>query len=325
MTYFITSLSLIISITTLPVHASSQTISTELFEKTTSSPSEIKPSDLAQLVGLPFRSPANQSFKIHQSNSKGETVGIAYFDNQDYSIELFAWYWNPEKGFQIIARQSELLGAYGKDIHKVPFQFSKLVINESGIAAGSFLVNEIPQHFHRYPWFWWSCEKGLHLSEIPSQTQVLERINDQGFVLIGHNTSSEFTLILKNIYQPEYSQIFAFNPYFEIPPSFQESLKSLFCEVNYYSKNAKLTLHLDWYPFSIEQFNNDLSMTGHGTCEALFFQGISGKAWHIEIAYKIDNKKAVFYVKKITDRTNSQSRANCSFNENEFVIYEKEF
>lgn len=176
-------------------------LSFEPFSTQTSSLPHPKPSDLMEIVGSPFFSKEEHSFHIHNMNSKGETVGVASFQNKEHNVENIAWYWNPQSGFQIISSQSELIKTYGKDIRKVPFQFSKLVINESGIVAGSFLIdqtNDPRDNFNQYPWFWWSSENGIHLSPIPDKCQLVEGINNQGKIVISEINRSGIIVDITN-------------------------------------------------------------------------------------------------------------------------------
>ncbi len=152
------------------------------------SPSEIKASELVELVGLPFAWQEKQAFQIHNTNSKGETVGTADFKNSipgRGNAERIAWYWSAEDGFQIIATENDLLNAYGIDWKKVPFLFYSFVINESGVVAGSFVTGKW-EKFPQCSWLWWSLEHGIHLSAIPDQDcyQIVKDIDNSGRVLL---------------------------------------------------------------------------------------------------------------------------------------------
>lgn len=297
---------------------------------------EMKADDLKELVGMPFASQENQSFHIHNTNSNGETVGIASFKNSNPNIgnsEIIAWYWNPQSGFQIISSRSELLNAYEKDTFKTPFQFYKLMINESGTVAGSFLVdqpcNYLNCKFNQYAWLCWSEAEDLHLSELPSECQILKGLNDHGFALLEHNRSIDFRnfkLILKNTDNPNYTQIFDFSPISEFPPTFEEELKKLFCEVNnlcYASEGITTSLNVYWYPFCANSFDNDLRIVGQGACKASFYRRTRRVEWTIQIGYEVDNGKVLFYVKEIKNTTDHKG-PNLRFPEMQYLIYEKE-
>ena len=181
---------------------------------------------------------------------------------------------------------------YEKDIYQVPFQFYKIVINESGVVAGSFLVNQIKnQKKQECPWFWWSPEKGLHLSKLITQCQILNKINDHGFILFEHygNSNSNTTIIIKNIFQPEYSQVYNLQQYEEFSSSFEKNLKDLFCKVKYLASNnaSKITINFNWYPFVVDQFDNDFKIVSHGTCTAVFVRGVYIEVWSIRIGSKL--------------------------------------
>lgn len=283
--------------------------------------------DLEQLIGLSLAGLGKQAFQIHNTNSRGEAIGTSYFYPRIGNLEIIVWYWNPESGFQIISSRSELLNAYGKDIFKTPFQFYKLMINESGTIAGSFLVdqpfdNNRNRKFNQYAWLWWSEKEGLHLSELPSECQIVKGLNDHGFVLMEQNTNYDFRLILKYTYNTKYLQVFDFSPLFEFPSTFKESLKKLFCEVNYFC--GKITLDFTWYPFCTDRFDNDLKIIGHGACKARFLKPAHPVEWIIQIGYEVDNGKVMFYVKEIKNITNPHNAPNLSFPEKQYVIYEKE-
>jgi len=287
---------------------------------------KIQANDLVKLVGLPFAWQEYQSFNIDNTNSNGEAVGTAYFKNPDPLIgkeEIIAWYWHPQNGFQIIASQSELLKVYGKD-WKIPFLFYKLVINESGVVAGSFLINQA-KGFNEWPWFWWSLDQGIHLSVSPTVNQIVKGINDNGFLLIEETGNLKFTLSIKNIHQQEYSQIFDFQPRTDFQPGFEENLIKTLRNSNsldYGRSNKKLKVYYHWYPFSLKQFDNDLKITGYGSCWVKFVKDIQIHIWEIQIRYEIDNCKALFFIEKIEDKVYPglvQGQIN------NMIIYEKIF
>jgi hypothetical protein len=149
------------------------------------------PADLEGVVGRPFAYGEKQSFHVDSRNSKGETVGTASFKNSNPAIgnaENIAWYWSPENGFKVITSQNELIKFYGVDLFKSNFQFYKLHINENGAIAGSFLIDQpkLPggNKLNQCPWFWWSAQESIHLSQKPDTYQLVDGINAQGRVLI---------------------------------------------------------------------------------------------------------------------------------------------
>ena len=168
---------------------------------------QMNPMDLEQIVDKPFAWEVGESFRIHGKNLRGEMVGIATFKQpnpQFGSREIIAWFWSPESGFQVIASQTELISFYDKDILQIPFQFYILVINDLGIVAGSYLIDQPRKDGHLYnqcPWFWWSIEAGIHLSTPPEIYQLVEGINNIGHVLISEINKSAF---VKDIYNEDY-------------------------------------------------------------------------------------------------------------------------
>lgn len=264
----------------------------------------IPANDLEVLVGLPFIWQTDQSFHIDSTNSRGEAVGMAFFKNPNPQIgnpERIAWYWNSENGFQIIAKQTELIDVYAKDWRKVPFLFYKLLINESGIVSGSFLIDQVNGH-NQCPWFWWSSEEGIHLNTPSGVYELVERINNDGFILIQEKTRLKFTLTIKNIYQMEYSRNFDFYPYIELPSGFEEDIKKILLDSNSLDRgrsNEPLKLSYHWDPFIVDRFENDLKITGHGSCRVTFVKDIQVNVWKIRIGYEIDNGRAQFFIKKI--------------------------
>jgi len=143
---------------------------------------------VSSLSSSSFAGSEAQNFHIDSRNSKNEVVGTAHFHNPNPdigSLEKIAWYWSPSCGFKIICTRTDLLNAYEKDQLRTPFQFYRLVINESGIVAGSFLIDQVNDsqgHFNQYPWFWWSINQGLHLSSPPDTDQILRGINDDNYI-----------------------------------------------------------------------------------------------------------------------------------------------
>ncbi|MBS0626715.1 MAG: hypothetical protein JSS09_00710, partial [Verrucomicrobia bacterium] len=169
-----------------------------------SAPSSLipQPSNLQKLVGLPLRDPVTSYFQIHNTNSKGEATGVADFKKDDGSSEKSAWYWNPNEGFKIIISESELLKIYEKDGLKIPFQFYTLSINDAGVIAGSFLIDQ--PGFNQNPWFWWSAKQGIHLSSPPIDIyQIVQGINNKGHVLINEINKRAF---VKNINNDNYQR-----------------------------------------------------------------------------------------------------------------------
>jgi hypothetical protein len=160
--------------------------------------SQIEPSDLVDAIGLPFAWDEKQSFKIDETNINGEAVGTAYLkdNNKIGNLEIIAWYWQPKNGFQVISSKTELLKEYNTD-QRTPFQFYSLHINDNGIVAGSFLIDQIGGH-NRCPWFWWSTEKGIHPSPIPESYQLVRDINNKGEIAISVINRSGFLVETNN-------------------------------------------------------------------------------------------------------------------------------
>lgn len=294
------------SLVTLSLYASSNSGDHSLERQFLSSGQnlDVNGSDLSLIVGLPFAWSEKDAFQIHGKNSAGEAVGIAYFKKDQYGsyIEIIAWHWYPGYGFQIITSKSELIQAYGKGDKKVPFQFYRLIINDCGVVAGSFLIDQPYRNFNQYPWFWWSSESGLHLSALPSTSEILKKINDIGFVLLEHVTSTNFALTIKNVNDPDYSKVICFQST-KLNSIMLEILKPLFLQVHYLC-GANIRLKLHWYPICANYFDENLKIVGEGTCIASFsnFHPVVHnqiEQWHLRIGYEIEDGIMRIYIKEL--------------------------
>lgn len=177
--------------------------------------SEMKPSDLELVVGLPIISPVTQNFIIFDKNSNEEATGIAYFSDLNHQREVKAWHWDPVNGFNIIASKNIFLDER-EDIQnffserKFPmFHFTQLKINEQGVVAGSielFCLMENANDPRYYLWFWWSKEYGLHLSSLRTNRIFIQDINKEGNVLLIESKTRDAALI-SNIYNMDEFQL----------------------------------------------------------------------------------------------------------------------
>ncbi|MFI5342808.1 MAG: ankyrin repeat domain-containing protein [Chlamydiales bacterium] len=277
----------------------------------------IDPRDLSKLVELPFFGSIDHSFKIYNKNSKNETVGIATFQ-KDRNTERIAWFWSPLNGFTIVTTQNELLEVFGKNKFKVPFQFYELQINESGVVAGSFLIDQPKTNgkiFNQCPWFWWSIDEGVHLNPAPQSYQLLAKINNYDLVLL--EDYSEDKLIIKDIHNNIPSKTIFYYPKNELSEVAKDVLKDLYKKINY-TESRNLTIRsIQWYPLVINSFNDESKIVGEGSFQAEIY--IPSKRhqidhWTGKIILEIDNGIATYYLKSLS-----------FYNSNEkFVLYVKE-
>jgi hypothetical protein len=196
---------------------------------------KINPLDLEKLVGMQLHRDAEGfCFYIDEHNSRGEVVGWAHFKPN----EIVAWCWSPNSGFQVIATKSFLFKEYGKPDNHHPFQFSTLHINEKGVVAGSFLIDQLkgPGVGNRYSWFWWSSEEGIHLNPVPAIYQLVDDINNKGNILInvltqGNELNCAYVVDIMN---PEYLRYIEF-PKKEIKEQVNETIQKLI-KRNYFNQ-----------------------------------------------------------------------------------------
>lgn len=288
--------------------------------------------DLESLVGRPFAW-KNPQLKICSTNSKGETVGAAYFKNLDPNLgnsEKVAWYWHPILGFSIIASQNELLSVYGKD-NRNPFQFSDMLINESGIVAFSFLVDQ--KGYNVCPWLWWSLNEGPHISNEPTSYQLVEKFNKNGFVLIKEfNQHPSFTLHIKHLDEESDLYTYKFDPSSELIPSHYQTyglpppgLEKELVEMvfKYTNMRVRHINHCSWGAFIVDEFNDSLNIKGHALVTVKFLEKIKPIFWHIYIRYEICDGSAKFIVEKITEAFVTQPEVYNDLNNK--VIFEKNF
>lgn len=263
--------------------------------------------DLESLVGRSFAWENRKNLKIHNTNSKGQTVGEAYFTNSDGSIgnpENVAWYWHPGQGFSIIISQNELLDIYEKD-HRKSFQFYEMSINESGIVVFSFLVDQ--RGYNVCPWLWWSLDEGIHLSEEPTSYQLVTKLNDNGYVLIKEFLQHpSFKLHIKSLGDRGNLHSYEFEPRSELIPynsntgsGLLPGLEKDLVEIvkKYKNINTQKILHITWGSFIVDEFADNLNIKGHGRIIArlkTFFL-------YTDIRYEIHDGKARFLVEKITE------------------------
>ncbi len=148
----------------------------------------LQASDLAKLVGKPFNSLEEHSFLVHDKNSRGEAVGIAFFLNEEKrSIDHMAWHWSPISGFEVIADVHKILES---DPHLIKFhqryneksdyfQFNCLLkINNFGLVGGSFEFKGCCKGFT------WSKDQGIQVIPHGDKHQSFQGLNDQGDLLM---------------------------------------------------------------------------------------------------------------------------------------------
>lgn len=287
---------------------------------------------LELLVGRPFEWNDPQ-LRIWSTNSKGETVGEAYFKNSTSNIgnrEVIAWYWHPESGFIIIASGNELLNAFEKDLTK-PFLFYQMFINESGIVACSFLVDQ--KEYNVCPWLWWSLNEGLHLSNEPTSYQLVTRLNNNGYVLIREFLEhGNFKLYIKNLEDDENLYTYEFNPRTELTSTYKIGFGLLPGEMEKYlvemvfkytNVPIKKVNHFDWYPFEVDEFSDDLNIKGHGSVITKFLRRIYPFFWKVYIVFEIRDGNAKFLVEKITEEFRHNPRRFTDIDNK--IIFEKNF
>ncbi len=208
-------------------------------------------------------------------------------------MEDVAWYWHPEKGFEVLTSSSTLLSEYGKDQRGL-FSFYKLVINESGTIAGSFLVGQTGNpKINECAWFWWSKDRGICLSPQPAGHEILQDIDDKGNVLINKTNKSCY---ITNIYNQNEIKYINYPPIPEIRRQIADWVKlNIKTE-----KGRKNQLKYGHWVINAKKIQDNLSINGEARVQFYYPDGdLFKERYTAHFKFEISDQLDSLYIQKI--------------------------
>lgn len=175
---------------------------------------DIDRSNLEKMIGLPFYEAVDvDPFFVGWRNDQGDAFGIAHFQNalMPKEFEFVFWSYNPEEGFYVILRESDLdnEGLVGRKIHNI-------LINKNGVVASMLQSTHFDPEYPDFPNFKirynsllsWSKEYGLFLDTFKEHalfsdpttkkygTYTLYNLNNKGYFLTSPDPKgAEFYII----------------------------------------------------------------------------------------------------------------------------------